>query len=101
LSGVNFALKQNSDEFIFVQYKDLIDKPKDTIEKIYDFCELEHYEHHYTNIVNAHPENDSIYKMPGLHDVRSKINYRKIDIKLSKEIEKRIEDLELNYGSIA
>ena len=101
LYGVDFALKQDSDEFIFIQYKDLIDKPEETIEKIYDFCELEHYEHHYTNIVNAHPENDSIYKMLGLHDVRPKINYRKIDIKLSKETEKRIEDLELDYGSIA
>lgn len=101
LYGVEFALKQNSNEFIFIQYKDLIENTKETIEKIYDFCGLKHYKHQYTDIVNAHPENDNIYNMPGLHDIRSKINYRKIDIKLSKEIEKRIEDLELDYGNIA
>jgi len=100
LYGVDFVLKQDSDEFTFIQYKDLINKPKETIEKIYNFCELEYYEHRYTNIVNEHPENDSIYKMLGLHDVRPKINYRKIDIKLSKETEKRIENLELDYDTI-
>jgi hypothetical protein len=101
LYGVNFALKQDSNEFIFIKYKNLIEKPKETIKEIYDFCEIDPYDHQFTDIVNIHPENDSIYNMLGLHDVRPKIKYRKIDIKLSKEVEKRIDDLELDYGNIA
>jgi sulfotransferase len=84
--GVKWAKANNNGEFLFVQYNDLINNTKSTIDTIYRFCELECFEHDFNNIVNKHPENDEVYGMIGQHDIRPTINKRDLDVKLSKEI---------------
>jgi len=95
LNGVKWAKENNKGEFLFIQYDDLISNTQNTIDKIYKFCELESFEHDYNNIVNKHPENDSVYGLLGQHDIRPTINKRNIDIKLSNSIIKRCKQLEL------
>lgn len=84
--GVKWAKANNNGEFLFVQYNDLINNTKSIIDTMYEFCELESFEHDFNNIVNKHPENDEVYGMLGQHDIRPTINKRDLDVKLSKEI---------------
>lgn len=92
--GVKWAKANNNGEFLFVQYDDLLNNTKSTIDKLYEFCELESFEHDFNNIVNKHPENDEVYGMLGQHDVRPTIAKRDLDVTLSDAIIKRCEDLE-------
>jgi sulfotransferase len=91
--GIKWAKANNNGEFLFVQYNDLINNTKSTIDTIYTFCELESFKHDFNNIVNKHPENDEIYGMLGQHDIRPTINKRDLDVKLSKEIIAKCESL--------
>tara|TARA_R110000868_G_scaffold113187_1_gene303989 strand:- start:93 stop:839 length:747 start_codon:yes stop_codon:yes gene_type:complete len=94
LNGVKWAKENNKGEFLFIQYDDLLHNTNSTINKIYEFCELEFFEHNFNNIINKHPENDEIYGMLGQHDVRPTISKRKLDIKLSSNIIKKCKFLE-------
>jgi hypothetical protein len=94
LNGVKYAKKNNNGEFLFVQYNDLINNTKSTIDTIYTFCELESFEHDFDNIINKHPENDEVYGLLGQHNVRPTINKRDLDVTLSNAIIKRCEELE-------
>lgn len=84
--GVKWAKTNNNGEFLFIQYDDLLNNTKSTINKIYEFCGLESFKHDFNNIVNKHPENDEVYGMLGQHDIRPTINKRDLDVILSKEI---------------
>lgn len=92
--GVKWAKANNKGEFLFVQYDDLLNNTKSTIDKIYEFCELEFFEHDFNNIVNKHPENDKIYGMLGQHDIRPTISKRELDVTLSDAIIKRCKEIE-------
>jgi hypothetical protein len=77
-----------------VQYDDLINNIKSITDKIYEFCELEPFEHDFNNIVNKHPENDKVYGMIGQHDVRPTISKRELNITLSDKIIKKCNSIE-------
>jgi sulfotransferase len=80
LYGIAFAgLEENKEYFHIVEYEDLVNKTKNTIDGIYNFLELENYDHDFENIVNITPEDDKIYGMQGLHDVRKLISRREIN----------------------
>lgn len=70
MEGVEFAKETNKGEFIFVEYADLVRDPQATIERIYSFCGWEPFQHSFTNVVNKHPEDDSVYGLAGMHDIR-------------------------------
>jgi sulfotransferase len=95
LNGIKLAKANNKGEFLFVQYDDLLNTTKSTIDRIYEFCEIESFEHDFNNIVNKHPEDDTIYGMLGQHDVRPTISKRDLDVTLSDAIIKRCKELEL------
>lgn len=80
LYGIAFAmLPENREYFHIVEYRDLVDNTKNTINGIYDFFEINHFEHNFDNIKNIVPEDDRVYGLKGMHDVRSSISKRKID----------------------
>jgi len=83
--GVMFAKKYNEGQFIFVNYNDLVNKTKETIDDIYKHCGWTVFEHDFDNIINNHPEDDSFYNLIGMHDVAPTISKRQLDIKLSNE----------------
>lgn len=86
LNGIKWAKQNNSGEFLFVQYKDLVESTKDCIDKIYTFCEIESFDHDLSNIINKHPEDDEVYNLIGQHDVRNTISYRDINIEIPQYI---------------
>jgi sulfotransferase len=80
LSGVMFASRpENSRFFYFVEYDDLTQKTEETINGIYEFLGLEKFEHDYSSIYNKFRENDAVYGLKGMHDVRQSIEKSKVD----------------------
>jgi sulfotransferase len=88
-NGVKWAKENNNGEFLFIKYDDIVNDPKLTLEKIYEFCGVEYFEHNFNHIVNKHPENDKIYEMIGQHDIRPTISKRNIQVNLSNEMIKK------------
>jgi len=100
LAGVDWAKKNNNGEFIFVTYKDLIEDTKNTIEKIYNFCEWEKFDHNFEYIENKFVEDDSVYNLIGMHEVRSTICQRLLDVRLSKSADDRCNYLNKQFSDL-
>lgn len=56
-----------------VEYEDLISNPNETLKKIYDFLEIEFYQHNFDNIENNHREIDDQWYLKDMHHVRCKL----------------------------
>lgn len=94
LDAVKYAKSINSNQFLFIQYDDLVDNPTETINKIYEFYEWESFTHNFYDIKNKNIEIDGTLRMFGLHDIRSTIGRRNIDIELSDDLLHRVNTLE-------
>jgi sulfotransferase len=70
LQGVDWAKKNNAGEFLFVEYSDLVSYTKEVIASIYSFCGWDYFEHDLSNIINRFPENDDVYGLQKMHEVR-------------------------------
>jgi len=58
----------------FVEYKDLVSKPQETLNKIYEFLGEEPFEHNFENVENKFREQDMItYGLNDMHEVRSEV----------------------------
>lgn len=80
LYGIAFAmLPENKEYFHIVEYEDLIKNTEKTINGIYEFLDIKSYDHDFNNIINTVPEDDRIYGLQGLHDVRKSISKRNIN----------------------
>ena len=71
--------------FLFVKYDSLVNDMPSALTKIYEFCGWEPYIHNLNRIINETPEDDTVYELIGMHDVRSKISVKKNKVKLSKK----------------
>jgi sulfotransferase len=101
LIGVRYAKQINTGQFLFIEYDDLINNTKNTLDNIYNFLGLPTYSHNLDNIINLNSEADEELNMIGLHDIRSTITRRSVDVKLSKELELKAVGLqELLEGSL-
>lgn len=76
LLGVEYAKENNNGEYIFVEYDELVEDTKGTLQRIYEFCGWEPFDHWFTNIINPYPEDDKVWKLHGIHDVRPEIKKR-------------------------
>ena len=76
LDGVHWAKSSNSGEFLFIEYKDLVVRTEEIISSIYSFCGWSYFQHDFLNIVNNNPEDDSVYGLAGMHDIRSIPSFR-------------------------
>jgi sulfotransferase len=71
--GVEYARANNNGEFLFIDYQDLCDYPVEVLSSIYSFCGWESFQHDFDNVVNNHSENDAVYGLVGMHDIRAKV----------------------------
>ena len=61
--------------FHLITYKDLCENPKQTIVDVYNFLEIEHYEHDFENIPQYNNSDDEEeFGIPTLHTIRTKIS---------------------------
>lgn len=87
LNGLLYSKDNNQDNmFLFITYNELIEKPEETIKKIYDFCNWEYFQHDFNNILPKYKENDAVYNLIGFHDVYPNIKPRDNTLILTKDI---------------
>jgi len=75
VEGLRKALMEGNDNNIYlVEYRDLVNNPKETIEKIYEFLGEQPFEHTFDNLENINRENDAkIYGFADMHEVRPEV----------------------------
>lgn len=89
-----------SDKFLYVDYRDLVAEPLEVLDLIYDFLDLQPYNHNINNIQQFNHEDDSVHGLLGMHDVRPQIAPREIDVHLPDHVLKACEQINmLVYGS--
>lgn len=92
LDGIRYAKSIDSEKFIYIWYDDLISNPKQTINKIYQFCGWDEFDHRFNDIKNLTPERDDLLGLLGLHDIRPELKRREVKVKISsKTYEKAIQ----------
>jgi sulfotransferase len=94
INGAKTAKKNNKGEFLFITYEQLLTDTADTINKIYSFCEWDSFDHDFNNIINIHPENDEVYKLKGMHDVRPTISKRNLTAQLTPSMVRKCKELD-------
>lgn len=75
LKSISLVLKGGFGDCIhFVEYKDLIGNPEETLFKLYEFLGEEYYQHTFDNIENKIEQNDlNTYGLADMHQVHSKL----------------------------
>jgi sulfotransferase len=76
LRGVEWAKQVNQGEFLFIDYAELVADTNEVLDKIYSFIGAKRFEHDLENIENTLPENDSVYGLLSMHDIRKTIKIR-------------------------
>jgi sulfotransferase len=61
------------DRMHFVHFEKLTNQPEKTIRAIYDFLDEPPFQHDFENVQQITWENDEVYGMKGLHDIRQKV----------------------------
>jgi sulfotransferase len=77
LVGVEMAKQSNNGEFLFISYNEIVKNTEIVLDTIYTFIGEPRFDHNLKNIVNALPEDDTVYGLNGLHEIRSTIALRK------------------------
>jgi len=81
--------------FHTVEYDDLCADPSKTLEGVYAFLGIEPIAHDFSSIINKTPEDDRVYDLPGMHDVRPQV------AKISKDPRVVLgEELYARYASV-
>lgn len=74
-AGLMSAYLNNQDNsYYFIDYEDIVGNTDKVIEDVYKFLGIESYRHHLRKIEKSFEENDSIWNLEGLHDVRESIS---------------------------
>lgn len=66
---------------LFIKYEDLTKNPQTELNKIYDFFEVERYEHDFSNIQQVTYEDDKIHGIFGDHKIRTEVKPLKSEAK--------------------
>jgi sulfotransferase len=70
---------ENKDNYLLVEYQDLVDKPKETMDSIYNFIGLNSYDHNFGNIKKNEISNDLAIGLPqGMHKIRQTLSKKSI-----------------------
>jgi sulfotransferase len=63
-----------ADRIHFVEYKDLVNSPEETLKNLYEFLSEEPYEHTFDNLENKRPEQDlRTYGLGDMHEVHKEL----------------------------
>lgn len=76
---------------LYLSYKNLIDTPNETLEKIYSYLNIQNYQHNFENIKQYTNDNDSYWQIKDLHKIRTVLEYT------SKPPENYLDDSLINY----
>jgi len=74
--------------FHLVEYDELVTRPTEVLAEVYDFLKIPQFVHTFSEIVNQTPEDDTVYNIPGMHEVRPMLSKTSPDAEnvLGKEL---------------
>lgn len=99
LSIINGYKVLDKNQYLDINYEDIIKSPKTVIDSIYDFLNINKFEHYFTNMgqinINNHQYNDEALEFSkNMHTIRTeKITKNIINLELPKEIKDKCEVL--------
>jgi sulfotransferase len=77
-----------------IEYNDLVNRPEETMRKVYKFLEIPEYKHDFGNVSHKYRERDNdVYGLSDMHEVRKQVK------KTSKRPEEVLSDYVLNKYS--
>lgn len=80
-----FLLNNNYDDhFLFIDYEDLVNNTYEKILKIYNFLEIDYFDHDLKNIKQYYLSSNSFLNLDGLYEVNYKIKKGKYNIELDE-----------------
>ena len=65
--------EKDPDCFLLLEYDDIVSRPKETMDLITTYLDVSPWTPTTSGLVNPNPENDRVYGMPGLHDVKPEL----------------------------
>jgi sulfotransferase len=60
-------------KMLFVRFEDLTLQPDATLQRIYQYLGLPEFQHHFDKVVQVTQEDDAVFGIPGLHEIRPKV----------------------------
>ena len=66
-------IKNDTRHLLMIEYNDLVNAPDETMRRIYDFLEMDNYNHNFKNVENHHRENDDQWYLKDMHYVRKEV----------------------------
>jgi sulfotransferase len=66
-------------KILFIRYEDLTAQPKQTLQKIYAYLSVPDFQHNFENVPQVTQEDDQAFGIPGLHEIRPKVEPLKND----------------------
>lgn len=79
-------LPEHSKKFHFVRYEDLVSSPKQSLKSIYNFLEIENFEHSFNNLQwKTMPNEANVFGMSDMHLVKSSLKTSQTDVSILSE----------------
>ena len=67
-------IRGDDKHLLMVEYDDMVNSPQETMNRIYEFLEMDSYQHDFDNIDNTHRETEHQWNLKDMHSVRKKIS---------------------------
>lgn len=78
------SVKQNhSKNICVIDYNNFIKNTNEEMLKIYNFLEIDYFQHQYINIIDNSLENDIAYGIPNMHSIRNRVEKNNYIVKLN------------------
>ena len=80
ISNMKRIIAENKQESLLIlDYNDLVDQPTHSLKRVYDFLNIESFDHDFNNLNNAHVHTDA-WGMKDQHKVKNVLSKEKYDI---------------------
>jgi sulfotransferase len=60
-------------KILFLRFEDLTEQPAATLQKVYQYLGVPEYTHNFDKVLQVTEEDDKIFGVPGLHEIRPKV----------------------------
>lgn len=99
--ATHFAARSKAKNLLFISYDNIIDDFTNVLNRIYDFIGEDKIDHNTSNIKTIIKEDVSVYDLPKLHDIRSKVSKVPNNIVLPKWVEEQANSMtSLLFGEL-
>lgn len=92
-TAIALCKTQPQKNFLYVDYRDLISKPLEILDSIYDFYGWDKYAHNVEKVEQVFVEDDRYHGLEGMHIVRETISTRKVEVELPPKVINFCEEL--------